>query len=252
MTMTAPVQNPSAAFCKACHAALDMRHSLGRKNGYDLLPCTVCGTVTVSPFPTVEELIAFYQSYKGSTDYTAKKDKKIARAKKRVQRLTGLAPGKDFLDVGCNYGFTVEAARQLGLAAKGIDIDDTAVKASRSMFGDDFYETVAVQDYAVQGRKADIVYTSEVIEHVPDPDAFVAAIAKILNPGGVLYLTTPDGGHFSLPSDFTRWDAVMPPEHITYFTRKGLKHLLEKHGLQVKKFFFAFKPGIQLIAVKQK
>ncbi len=245
-------QNAAPALCKACQVPLDTGHSLGQKNGYNLLPCPSCGTVTVHPFPTVAELIAFYQSYKGSTDYTAKKDKKITRAKKRLQRLVGQAPGKTFLDVGCNYGFTVQAARELGLSAKGIDIDDTAVAASRAMFGADFYETISVQDYAARGAQADIVYTSEVIEHVPDPESFVAAIVKILNPGGVLYLTTPDGGHFSLPRDFAKWDAVIPPEHIIYFTRKGLKQLLEKHGLRVKKFFFAFKPGIQLIAEKQK
>lgn len=241
---------PLAAVCKACGAPLSFHNSRGSKNGYDLLACKTCGTVTVHPFPTEEELISFYQSYKGSTDYTAKKDRKIRRAAKRIRRLIPLTHGKRFLDVGCNYGYTVKAALDLGLDATGIDIDDTAVTASAKAFGPTRFRTLPVQAYAREGHQADIVYTSEVIEHVPDPDGFVSAIADILPQGGVLYLTTPDAGHFFLPADFTLWNDVMPPEHITYFTRKGLRLLLEKHGLKVKKFFFNLKPGIRLIAVK--
>jgi SAM-dependent methyltransferase len=236
--------------CKACHNALNPDRSLGNKNGYDLLRCEGCGTVTVDPFPTPEELTAFYQSYKGTTNYRAKEGKKIARATRRIARLREMTPGKTFLDVGCNYGFTVKAALSLGLDAKGIDIDETAVNASRESFGAQYFQTIAVQDYAHQGHKADIIYTSEVIEHVPDPDAFVDAIANILSPGGVLYLTTPEAGHWRIPRNFLKWDAVMPPEHITYFTRLGITRLLNAHGLTVEKFYFSWKPGMRLVARK--
>jgi SAM-dependent methyltransferase len=239
-----------APFCKACHANLSAAKSRGQKNGYNLLACTACGTVTVDPFPTIEQLIAFYQGYKGTTDYKAKRDSKIKRATRRIKKLKKLTNGRRFLDIGCNYGFTVKAAQDLGLEAFGIDMDDTAVNGSREMFGPKNFETISVQDYARRGAKADIVYTSEVIEHVPDPDGFVQAIADILPKGGVLYLTTPDGGHWNLPKDFTQWKDVMPPEHITYFTRKGMRGLLEKHGLRPEKFFFSLKPGMRLIARK--
>ena len=236
--------------CKACQTSLDPALSRGEKNGYQLLPCPVCATVTVSPFPTPAELQKFYQSYQGSTDYQAKKDKKIARAKRRIKNFAKFAPGKRFLDVGCNYGFTVAAALSLGLEAFGIDIDGTAVQASQKNFGADKFECIAVENYVSWNRKADMIYTSEVIEHVHNPDGFVAALSKILVTGGILYLTTPDGGHFRVPRDFTKWYAVTPPEHIVYFTRKGIRALLEKHGFKIRKFFFSFKPGIQLIAEK--
>lgn len=242
--------NAGSPACKACQTPLDTAISRGSKNGYAMLPCPQCGTVTVDPFPDVEQLMAFYQSYQGTTDYQSKKDKKIRRATKRIRRMIPLCQGRRFLDVGCNYGFTVAAALQLGLEAHGIDIDKTAIAASQGMFGQNSYTAISVENYAAQGHKADMIYTSEVIEHVPDPDGFVKAIAQILDKGGLLYLTTPDGGHFSLPRDFTRWRAVTPPEHIVYFTRNGIQRLLGKHGLRVKKFFFAFKPGIQLLAEK--
>lgn len=238
------------AFCKACHTSLTAVKSVGEKNGYNFLPCPSCGTVTVDPFPTLEQITAFYQGYKGTTDYRAKRDKKIRRAMGRIKRLKKLTRGRKFLDVGCNYGFTVKAAQDLELDAFGIDMDAAAIKECQSTFGDKNFDAVSVQDYAARGEKADIVYTSEVIEHVPDPDSFVEAISKILRKNGVLYLTTPDAGHWRRTKDFAQWNEAIPPEHITYFTRRGMKGLLEKHGLKVEKFFFSLKPGMRVIARK--
>ncbi|MBI3418664.1 MAG: class I SAM-dependent methyltransferase [Proteobacteria bacterium] len=236
-------------FCKACHAELDHGKSLGQKNGFELLRCP-CGTVTVDPFPTLEELDRFYQSYKGSKVYRPKAKKKIRRALRRVRRLKTYTKGRRFLDVGCNCGFTVKAALDLGLDAYGIDLDRDAVQISREAYGEKNFEALSIQDYAARGKKADILYTSEVIEHVPDPPSFVKAAADILEPGGILYLTTPDAGHWSLPRDFAAWRAVTPPSHIVYFTRQSLTRLLQKHGFRVKKVFFSFKPGLRLIAQK--
>lgn len=236
--------------CKACSAQLELSMAVGRKNGFDFLRCPHCQTVTVSPFPTPAELTAFYQAYKGTVNYRAKADKKLTRATKRIKRLMRLNNAKRFLDVGCNYGFTVKAALDLGLQAKGIDIDATAVAQSQQSYGAEHFQTISVEQYAATGAAADLVYTSEVIEHVHDPDGFVKAIATILDKGGLLYLTTPDGGHWRLKSNFAAWEQAMPPEHITYFSRKGITLLLEKHGLQVQGFTFTLKPHIRLIARK--
>lgn len=237
--------------CKACSTALSDSHKIARKDDFDLLKCPVCATVTVSPFPTVDDLIRFYQSYVGTTDYTKKKDRKISRARRRIKRLMNICKGIKFLDIGCNYGFTVKAALELGLDARGIDIDQTAVRASGEMFGSQYFETISVQDFAARGEKADIVYTSEVIEHVPDPDLFAASVAKILNPGGILFLTTPDAGHFAVPRNFAAWTDVMPPEHLTYFTKNGLIRLFSRHGLSHINFGFNLKPGIRMTARKE-
>lgn len=240
----------AAPYCKACHHDLQPSHSIGEKNGYDLLSCPDCRSVTVHPFPTIETLIEYYQSYKGTTDYRAKAVKKIKRAKKRISRLAAYTSGKNFLDVGCNYGFSVKAAAELGLDAKGIDIDETAITESRKAFSDLSFDNISIEDYAAQGNKADIIYTSEVIEHVHNPDSFMQAVSKTLSPNGILYLTTPDAGHWRVPANFSDWGDVMPPEHIIYFTRKGMARLFEKHGLQPLKFYFALKPGIRAIARK--
>lgn len=241
---------PQDGHCKACKTYLQHPIALGRKNGFDFLQCQLCRTVTVSPFPNPAELNAFYQSYKGTVNYRDKAEKKLLRATRRIKRLMRFSQGKRFLDVGCNYGFTTKAALDLGLQAKGIDIDEMAVAQSKSAYGADHFQTISVEQYAATGAKADIIYTSEVIEHVHDPDAFVKAIADILDNRGLLYLTTPDAGHWRRPKAFPEWEQAIPPEHITYFTRKGISLLLENHGLKVKSFTFTLKPNLRLIAKK--
>ncbi len=238
--------------CRACENKIDAASAkIGHKNGYDIVKCTVCGSAVITPFPTLDQLMAYYQSYEGTVDYQKKAPKKIARAKKRIARLAGMTKGKKFLDVGCNYGFTIKAALDLGLDAHGIDIDDTAVTQSKKSFGDQYFETISIEDYAAAGHKADIIYTSEVIEHVFNPDTFVGALARLLNDGGIIYLTTPDGGHWRVPKPFDTWEQVIPPEHIHYFTKQGLTTLFAKHGLKVEKFGFNLKPGIRLFARKK-
>lgn len=236
--------------CKACMADLSQDNAIGVKDGYIFLKCPACRTVTVSPFPTEDELIAFYQHYRGTPGYSAKSEKKIRRAKKRIRKILKYSNGDKFLDVGCNVGFTVAAARELGLDAGGIDVDCDAIDVAKQQFGEGLFDCGKVQDFAYSGKQFDIIYTSEVIEHVPDPDSFVNALSQLLIPGGVLYLTTPDGNHFSLPKNFSEWIAAVPPEHIIYFSVQGIRETLSRHGFKIEKIFFNLKPGIRLIGRK--
>jgi len=192
----------------------------------------------------------YYQAYVGKTDYRAKEKKKIKRSLRRIKRMIRLAPGNRFLDVGCNYGFAVMAALRLGQNAHGIDIDAAAIESNKKVVGDAHFSAFSVEEYAAQGHVFDMLYTSEVIEHVPDPDSFVESLSKLLVKGGILYLTTPDAGHFAVPRCLEKWKEIIPPEHIVYFTKHGIKHLFEKHGLRVRKYFFTLKPSLRVLAEK--
>ncbi|MBT4890125.1 MAG: class I SAM-dependent methyltransferase [Rhodospirillales bacterium] len=104
-----------------------------------------------------------------------------------------------------------------------------------------------LEDYTPPDGGYDMVYCSEVIEHVPVPATFASALAKQVRPGGHLFITTPDITHWRTPSNLQNWDAFCPPAHCLYFTPQSLKNLLEKNGLILKKKFIAFKPGMKLL-----
>lgn len=251
--MTFPQRSfdPADAWCRACHSKKMSR--AGEKNGFHLLRCDECKTVTTNPYPTDAELAEFYSRYYMSSSYLGKGAAKLRRSLGRVKRLKRMKPpGKKFLDVGCSVGFVVEAAHLLGLDAHGVDIDPKAIELAKQHQNPAcHFEALSIQDLARRdGATFDIVFLSDVAEHLNNPDDFIASVSAVMKQGAILYITAPDGGHFRTPKPIADWNMVYPPEHLTYFTRKGITLLLARHGLKVTGFQLAFKPGMKLYARK--
>ena len=245
------VYDPAHAWCRGCRGR-NMAPA-GEKNGFYLLTCADCGTTVTNPYPSDAELAAFYSQYHMNESYLGKSAAKLRRGTSRVKRMMRQKPpGRKFLDVGCSLGFVVKAAETLGLEGHGIDIDPAAVELAKHQHGPAcHFEAISIQDLAARGGAAfDMVYLSEVIEHVRDPEDFIAHVSAVMRPGAVAYVTCPDGGHFRTPGRITDWKMVHPPEHLTYFTRDGMTRLLARHGLTAFRFQWAFKPGMKVLARK--
>ncbi len=116
------------------------------------------------------------------------------------------APRGALLDVGCGFGFAVDAWSRLGRGpATGVELADYGQVGAR-MLGITVHDQLLDDCAALAGRQFDVVYASEVIEHVPDPRAFVASLARYLAPDGLLVLTTP-------AMDFIRRSETSPTLH---------------------------------------
>lgn len=98
---------------------------------------------------------------------------------------------RTLLDVGCGFGFAVDFWKRTGRGeAIGIELAKYGRMGARLLDIPVHHELL--QDCVpLAGRCFDLVYASEVVEHVPDPAAFVALLAERLTPAGVLVLTTP-------------------------------------------------------------
>lgn len=222
----------------------------GSKNSHTLYSCPSCSLIYVHPMPAADELLRYYQDYHKTPQYTRKLKSKQRRAKKRIWSLRRLAPGKKFLDIGCNAGFAVEAARNLGLEACGIDLDEASVKFARQHYPMGDFRMISAEALATSDERFDIIYCCEVIEHLADPHSFVSALYSLLNTGGVLFLTTPDIAHFSVQQNVLGWTAVRPPEHLLYFSRLSLQQLLASHHFAHIGFRPNLKPTVKVLARK--
>ena len=69
----------------------------------------------------------------------------------------------------------------------------------------------------------DVVSAFDLIEHVPDPRAFLRGCASQLKPGGVMLISTPDTGHFLRHLMRSRWPMLQPMQHLHLFSRQALE-----------------------------
>ena len=98
------------------------------------------------------------------------------------------------LDIGCGGGLLAEPMARLGAEVTGIDVTAPAISAAKihaeSMQLAIDYQVITAEDLAASGVKFDVIYASEVIEHVADRPLFIKAIATMLAPNGVVVITT--------------------------------------------------------------
>ena len=224
---------------------------LGEYNGHQMFRCGACGFGFVHPMPTGSDVAAIYDEYSSNDSYARKAKKKVVRSRKRLKRYRDMAKGARFVDLGCNVGTTVEAARELGLDAHGIDIDRASVGIARKVFPGGKYHAGPIESMPPEWGPFDFAFSTEVIEHIPDPHAYFDALTPRLAPGALLYLTTPDAGHWRVPANFPEWDQVFPPHHILYFTKDSMTRFLDRHGFDVIRFVWSLKPALKVLARKR-
>lgn len=102
--------------------------------------------------------------------------------------------GLTVLDVGCGGGLISEPLCRMGARVTGIDPSTETIEAARAHSAPQGlsieYRAARAEDLVAAGETFDAVVCLEVLEHVPDPAAFVAMIARLVRPGGVLVLST--------------------------------------------------------------
>jgi SAM-dependent methyltransferase len=149
-----------------------------------------------------------------------------------IEPLARLAsePVQRLLELGCGYGFALDAGQRLfGWQALGVDPSPLA-KAGRQDLAVDIRSGYAAADTDLGGR-FDLVYASEVIEHVDNPLGFLEICRAHLAPPGVLALSTPDAACIrpETPTP-TLLPALSLGHHLILFSALGLERALERAG----------------------
>jgi 2-polyprenyl-3-methyl-5-hydroxy-6-metoxy-1,4-benzoquinol methylase len=166
---------------------------------------------------------------------------------KLVQQLR--ASRGDWLDVGCSFGYLLMAAQQVGFQVFGVEPDAKAVQVARARLGSDLVQQGVMTPATRLDRRADVVSTLDVLEHVPVDTlaAFAQMIQQTLKPEGLWVIKVPstEGLYFTvahrvpfsslfLSGVLKRlWQSEYEYPHTVYFNQKTLRQFLENQGYEV-------------------
>lgn len=227
----------SCAVCGSAPARTKLR--IGQ---VDILECRACGLAWWQPPHGDFRPEALYdEAYfddahtaRGYDDYASLEAALRHTFARRLARLGPAPAGASLLDVGAAYGFGVDEARRAGWQACGLEISAAAARRARDAAPGRIAVGHALRAPFADGT-FDLVTSWDVLEHLADPQAAAAELARLLRPGGRLVLTTGDVGSLVARISGARWHLYSLPEHLFFYTRRSLHRLLAAHGLRVER-----------------
>lgn len=146
------------------------------------------------------------------------------------------------LDVGCGDGSISSALPEFDYT--GVETSFSGSKGKNILIG-------GVEKMRVKPNFFDAVTFWESLEHVPQPAAALTKVYKALKPDGVLIIESPNYASFERLPFGSRWFHLDPPRHLTHFTPKGLKHLLNEKGFEVIRRQQIFAPEYTPVGLAQ-
>jgi 2-polyprenyl-6-hydroxyphenyl methylase/3-demethylubiquinone-9 3-methyltransferase len=177
----------------------------------------------------------------------------------------GLRPfeGLSLLDIGCGGGLLSEPMARLGADVTGIDpaprnIPVARIHAEQSGLAID-YRVATAEDLVAEGRRFDVVLNMEVVEHVPDPQVYLDACARLVADGGLMITSTINRNPKSylmaiVGAEYVmRWLPKGTHEWRKFITPDELFAMLARAGLEpVDRKGFVFNPAAWLWRISER
>ena len=214
---------------------------------FAVVRCRECGLVRLDPQPAAEELRRYYpENYWFAPDESAAS--RLAEAYRRLvlrdhvrfvaQALGGSRARGPLLDVGCGGGLFLGMMRERGYRVAGLDFSREAAAVAwkrqqvPAVCGDLAHAPLRAGSFAG-------ITMFHVLEHVPDPRAYLVAARDLLAPDGRLVVQVPNAASWQFHLLGRRWSGVDVPRHLFDFRDRDVERLLEECGMAVvrRKYF---------------
>lgn len=191
---------------------------------YSYYRCPLCRTLFVCPQPTRRQLDAYYRETFRYAESREQQDASRERARRVMSTLRRLHPsGTTLLDVGSGRGSMLSAAEEWGIQSCGIEPSRELSRSTSA--GGSRVLNISFLQYNGSDRY-DYVTLFHVIEHVPDPAGFIRKAYRLLKPGGILYIETPNSDSHLYYTESSNYTFLTPPDHIWIFSQYSFGYLL--------------------------
>lgn len=147
--------------------------------------------------------------------------------------LSEVRPGDRALDLGCGAGSFTAELRDAGAAPVGVEVAEAAVARARAAHPElDFRLAEIDGALPFNDQTFDLVWASEVIEHVADTEHWLREVARVLSPGGRLLVTTPNHPRLALAARGIDHYSEPFGDHLHLYTRRSLGDALRGVGFE--------------------
>lgn len=139
-----------------------------------------------------------------------------------------LVTGRTVVDVGCGEGYGTDMLGEMAARIVGVDYDAAAIAHAARSYPRPHFVRGNLAAVPVRTAAVDVVVTLQVVEHVWNHREFVGECLRLLRPGGLLYVTTPNRLTFS-----PGLDEPANLFHTREFTATELAELLRAGGFEI-------------------
>ncbi len=217
--------------CVACGGGLGADRVA--KGTHEYAKCAGCGSaslVTGSPASVYNKGYFAGAKAGGYYDYQADETLHRATGAKRLAAVAAHAPATlRVADVGCALGYTLDEAVSRGWTeAVGVEVSDHAVAVAGGRGHRVLPDLDELETSAFDG-----VIFGQVLEHMPDPNAALAATSRVLKSGGVVFIETWDIESSTARRFGNRWQQISPPSVVHLFSSRGIRIMLERSGYEI-------------------
>jgi 2-polyprenyl-3-methyl-5-hydroxy-6-metoxy-1,4-benzoquinol methylase len=208
---------------------------------FTIVQCAQCGLTYLNPRPSSSEINGYNQSMWERWSVSDESQEHIGSGqtarityREMLRDLSALMPQKgSLLEIGIGQGGFLKVFQDDGWNVFGIDISDECVAYTKSKHG---IENVIVADLLNANyidNQFDVVVMNHLIEHLPNPQIYLAEIHRILKPTGILCISTPNIDSLSAAVFRQYWQALLVPLHLTVFSPKTLTKMLNNSNYSV-------------------
>ena len=210
-----------------CPLCLSKKTShFAKKISYEFYRCSLCKSIFLKNKPSQKELNLYYEKTFSYED--GLKNEIVIRKRSGIilNKIKQLAPQANTIcDVGSGYGFFLDEAQKIGYKALGIEPSKQLSEYASKHFKIPTF-TGELDKY--KGQLFEVVTCIHVVEHVVNPGEFVLDLLKLVKPGGVLYIETPNSDSHLLYAEKEHYTFLIPPDHLWLFSRYSIQCLLPK------------------------
>lgn len=209
--------------------------------------CAECGLMYLDPRPSPATIEGWYsrdyfcgsepQRGRGYSTYLSRSTARdLRRDAEQKLELVGNhvnLRGADVLELGCATGEASYAAAEKGAGVVGWDLSAEAIRIARSRYPQVEFCSAPVDRLSSTGVQFDAIMAFELIEHLMRPSELISEAYRLLRPGGILALTTPNADR-GRSVGWEQWSGFLTSfEHLYFFDSVTLTELLSRQGFSV-------------------